>query len=68
MDTDAYLMKSHVQKQLLRFIYHTEFFFSDGLSVYKTGRQTGKGLFLPGRQVQIMRQRTDIRFAQITVA
>ena len=68
MNTHTQLMKSQIQKQLLCFVYHAKFLLSDGLAVYKTGRKTGEGLFLPGGKAKIFGQGTDVRFIQFAVA
>ena len=62
VDADAQLVEAKVQEKLLGFVYHAKLFFGDGLSVYKSGRQTGKGLFLPGWKAKIFGKGANVFF------
>ena len=61
-DADAQLVEAKVQEKLLGFVYHAKLFFGDGLSVYKSRRQTGEGLFLPGWKAKIFGKGANVFF------
>lgn len=48
MDANAELEESIAAEKVLGSLYHGKFFGGDGLAVYETGGEAGKGWFAPG--------------------